>query len=368
VPRAKVRGVIAAPDPRAEALASLIADVFDRWPALIWGAGASEPLVPTRLTGAPIAAFASRRLAHVADEGALAPHRLPLLAGILDVPLAPRLTSAQAEWLLVAKASALHLDPAVYHALVHLTDGGLGTLVSLWLTPEPHHLTPGPRRAGYDVLRFVPRGATLITTNQDGLAPALASHLDVWALNGQVSRVFLHPRGRPQATERYASSHHWVLPDPFVMLGSRQPPAVTSTDRFWRAWRLTRDSSAVIIVGYRFAAGLDAGSWEGFRHHTGRCKVPVHVVDPQADRVARDVAYGLAHLPPRAHPLAWHRLAFAVLHLMTRDRCRHPRELVGRVRQILRLHDELAFVERPEDWEAAVAAAGRRMRPKSVAL
>jgi hypothetical protein len=367
VPHGKVRGMIAAPDPRAVALSALIEDLFDRRPALIWGAGASEPLVPTRLDGDPIAEFATRRLAHVSDDRALAPNRLPLLAGILGTPLAPGLTAAQSEWLLEQRAGVLGLDPETYHALVHLTDGGLGTLVSLWLTPEPHHLAPGPRRAGYDLLRFVPRGATLITTNQDGLAPALAGHLDVWALNGQVSRVFLDPQGRPRATARYASSHHRVLPDPFVMLGSRQPPEVTSSDRFWQAWRLTRNSSAVIIVGYRFAAGLDDGSWEGFCRHTGRCKVPVHVVDPQADRVARDVAYGLSHVSPLPHQLAWHRLAFAVLHLMARGGHRHPRELLPRVRQILRLHDELGFVEEPEGWAAALQAGARRMRPKSLA-
>jgi hypothetical protein len=153
-----------------------------------------------------------------------------------------------------------------------------------------------------------------------------------------------------------------------VMMGSPQPPEVTGSDHFWHAWRLTEDSSAVIVVGYRFAAGLDGGCWDAFRRQAGRCKVPVHVVDPDAVHVARDVAWGVAHHPPVGHPLAWHRLGYVVLHLMSRRRCEHPRQLLPFVREILRLHDELAFIDEPGRWEAALADGGRRMRPKSLAL
>jgi hypothetical protein len=52
---------------------------------------------------------------------------------------------------------------------------------------------------------------------------------------------------------------------------------------------------------------------------------------------------------------------------MSRGRHPHPRSLLPHVRQILRLHDELAFVEEPERWAAALEAGARRMRPKSVA-
>src|SRR5687768_4541821 len=211
--------VIAARDSRAEALAALIDDAFDGWPAFIWGAGASVPLVPTRLGTEAIIEFVRRCGEGVPDGEVFARHRLPLLAAVLDADLGAA-RGVHARRVLARRAAALRLDPADYQSLLHLSDAALGTLLSLWLTPEPDGLGPGPQRAGYDLLRHVPRGAPLITTNQDRLAPTLAPHLDVMVLNGQVKRGFLDPARRARALELYASSHRPVLPRRFVPLGS----------------------------------------------------------------------------------------------------------------------------------------------------
>jgi hypothetical protein len=320
------------------------------------------------LSASAISTFVLRyRSTFVPDSEVLSPRRVSCLAAILDADVRPARTDEETRWILDRRARDLGLDPAIYKDLLHLPDGGVSTLASQWLSAEPSATLPGPRRAGYDVLQFVPDGSTLITTNQDRLASTLAPHLNVTALNGEVSHVFVDARTRSWAIDTFANSTCWVLPEPFVILGTPQPTVLTDRDDFSKVWSLTASATAVIVVGYRFANGLDGGSWHEFRRQMGRVDLPVHVVDPDAQHVARDVAYGLHHRAPVGHPLAWNRVSYALLHLMERFGFTHPRALLPRVREVIRVHDELSSVL-PQDWASTLASWCTRMRPKSLRL
>ncbi len=354
--------VVAALDPRANALASLLQDAFAGFPTFIWGAGASVPLVATRLSGQSITAFVKRQ--HLYVEEPLVRGRLPILAAILGARLEPRWTEEEIRSALESRATELRLDPVVYKDLLHLLDGALQALLYEWLSPDPGALKPGPHRSGYDILGHVPPGSVVITTNQERLVRRLAPHLHVVALNGEVPRAFVDPDLRAEALTLLATTTHVQLPAGFVPFGQQQPSEVTDTEDFWAAWQLTTDASAVVIVGYSFAGGLDVGCWDEFRRQTGQEETPVHIVDPDSAHVAEDVAYGMSHHPPLAHPFAWNRLSYAVAHLLSRYDLAHPSGLLPHVRELVRLHDEMDGVD-PKRWDEVLATGMRGMRPKS---
>src|SRR6266536_2405314 len=204
-------------DLRPTALASLIEDAFGGAPCFIWGAGASVPLVAPRLSASAITEFVRRHRTYVPYDDIFAKHRVSVLAAILEADVHPGMTDREVRWVFDQRAALLGLEESVYADLRHLCDGGLIALVSQWLSPEPTDLAHGPKRAGYDLLRFVPRDSTVITTNQDRLARQLAPHLNVIPLNGEVPSAFVDHRIRTRAIELLASSHHAALPDRFYI-------------------------------------------------------------------------------------------------------------------------------------------------------
>lgn len=358
----RIGSVVAAIDHRAENLVALLLDAFDRTPALLWGAGASVPLVTTTLSAEAITDFVGRHRTYV--EQTLVPRRISVLGPILGANLLPHMSDGEIQHVLEARATHLRLAPDVYKNLIHLEDGALQALLFGWLSPPTGAVLPGPHRAGYDVLMHVPASSLVITTNQDRLLRRLAPHLDVRALNGEMPCVFTDPRARDTALAKLSMSDQWVMPPGFVGVGQRQPAEVVDNELFWRAWDLTAESTSIVTIGYSFAKGLDVGCWDGFRNRAGATDLAVHVVDPDADHVVRDFAFGMSYRPPLGHSFRWNCLAYAILHLLRRYRCQHPAHLQAHTREIVQIHDELVGLD-PRHWESAIARGVRGMRPKS---
>lgn len=367
LPRRPVGNVVAARDARATELAALVSDVFGRRPCFILGAGASASMIPPRLSAQRIEEFVGRCRDYVGDQAASDPDRLPFLAAILDVEIASDASSAGAQSILEGGADAMNLDPTIYKDLKHLPTGALTTLISLWLSAETQALRAGPRRAGYDLLGLARRGSLVITTNQDRLTERFTSHLDIRPVNGQVDRRFTDPKTRAHAASTHVDSDWSVLPSGFVLLGQQQPDELVDSEEFRRAWADVWECSAVIVVGYSFAGGLDVGCWREFCDTVGQASMRLHVVDPSARDRAQWFASGLSSRPARHHTALWHCLGYAVFYLMRRYPGTTTRDLAGYSRELVRLHDELRDAD-PALWPKLLDAGDRGVRPKSLRL
>jgi hypothetical protein len=309
--------------------------------------------------------FGSQFVRNPSDSDADWIPRRTFLSAVIGVPIPEDLNGRnELDWWILERATEQRLDPSFVFRLRNVGQGGVSHLLSRSYSAEPADFSDRVKAAGYELLRFAPPGSKAITTNQDRLIEKF-TYLRCVAVNGQVHPLYLDDCGRIEASSDFSMFDRSILEPGFVLAGTPQPSSLAGSESLERAWRISPDTTSVILIGYSFAQGLDVGCWQQFCSQVGSTRIPVFVVDPDAHRVCVQLAYGMINHPPVPVPVAWQCLAYLVLTLMNRLRLQCPCQTNPYVFDILRAHDRLR--EFPWSiWNANVRKDSRREIPKSL--
>ena len=196
-----------------------------------------------------------------------------------------------------------------------LTEGAVALIIQPSMCPRP-----APCPATYHVFRLIPRSATVVSFNWDGLAEDCCPQ-----------RLVLHPHGRLRPRRIEASEFlEWLdllqdleklsaqeaLGAQIVLPGEEGLPAMGRVhEAIFQQW-LSCDSA--IIVGFRIGLGSSATYdqiWRDvFVEALATNRVPVHIVAPDAAELAAELAERLGRsLDVIGWSLQWSALARLLL-------------------------------------------------------